>query len=187
MFDREIAGQGRYGKRPLGPIWALSRRFRYPNVSRWFRDERPRMIESKRYRTLFVCIGNSCRSPMAEAIANARHADVIDAFSAGLGPAPIVQALTFSCLRENNIELDPAKKPQHLAKADWARADLIVNMSGHGVLSVIPDYKGDILIWDVPDPIGQPIAVYRIARDLIDRQVDALAEALRKGGRLPGL
>lgn len=141
----------------------------------------------KRYRTLFVCIGNSCRSPMAEAIANARHADVIDAFSAGLGPAPIVQALTFACLRENGVELDPQKKPQQLTKADWASADLIVNISGHGVLAVIPDYKGKILIWEVPDPIGQPMAVYRIARDLIDQQVDALADALRNGTRLPGL
>jgi protein-tyrosine-phosphatase len=145
------------------------------------------MIALKRYRTLFVCIGNSCRSPMAEAIANARHADVIDGFSAGLGPAAIVQVLTFSCLRENGIDLDPEKKPQPLAKCDWASADLIVNMSGHGVLPVIPDYKRDILIWDIPDPIGQPMAVYRIARDLIDRQVDALADALRKGTRLPGL
>lgn len=141
----------------------------------------------KRHRTLFVCIGNSCRSPMAEAIANARHADVIDAYSAGLGPAPIVQKLTFACLLEQGVELDPEMKPQALAKADWAAADLIVNMSGHGVLPVIPDYKGDILIWDIPDPIGQPMAVYRMARDLIDQQVDALANALRKGTRLPGL
>lgn len=141
----------------------------------------------KRYRILFVCIGNSCRSPMAEAIANARHADVIDAFSAGLGPAPIVQKLTFACLREQGVELNPEKKPQPLAKCDWASADLIVNMSGYGVLSVIPDYKGDLLIWDIPDPIGQPMALYRIARDLIDREVDALADALRNGTRLPGL
>ncbi|MDA0204400.1 MAG: low molecular weight phosphatase family protein [Acidobacteria bacterium] len=141
----------------------------------------------KRYRTLFVCIGNSCRSPMAEAIANARHGDVMDAFSAGLGPAPIVQALTFSCLRETGVELDPEKRPQQLTKADWASADLIVNMSGHGVLSVIPEYTGDILIWEIPDPIGRPMAVYRTARDLIDQQVDALANALRSGTRLPGL
>jgi arsenate reductase len=145
------------------------------------------MNAPKRYRTLFVCIGNSCRSPMAEAIANARYADVIDAFSAGLGPAPIVQALTFSCLRESDVKLDPNKRPQELAEADWKSADLIVNMSGHGVLSVIPDFKGDLLIWEIPDPIGQPMAVYRIARDLINRQVGALADALRHGTRLPGL
>jgi len=90
-------------------------------------------------------------------------------------------------LRENNIELDPEKHPQQLTKADWASADLIVNMSGHGVLSVISNYKGDSLIWEIPDPIGQPMAVCRMARDLIDQQVDALADALRNGTRLPGL
>lgn len=145
------------------------------------------MTETKRYRTLFVCIGNSCRSPMAEAIANSRYASIIDAFSAGLGPAPIVQPLTFSCLRENGVELDANKRPQELAKSDWKSADLIVNMSGHGVMSVIPKYRGNVLIWEIPDPIGQPIAVYRMARDLIDRQVDTLARALREGTRLPGL
>ena len=124
---------------------------------------------------------------MAEAIANARHADLIDAYSAGLGPAPIVQKLTFACLSEQGVELDPEKKPQALAKCDWASADLIVNMSGHGLLPVIPDYERDILIWEIPDPIGQPMAVYRMARDLIDQQVDALANALRNGTRLPGL
>jgi ArsR family transcriptional regulator len=124
---------------------------------------------------------------MAEAIANARHADVLDAFSAGLGPAPIVQALTFACLREDAIDLDADMRPQELAKADWQSADLIVNMSGHGVTPVIPEYKGHILIWEIPDPIGKPMAVYRIARDRIDRQVDELANALRKGTRLPGL
>ena len=30
-------------------------------------------------RVLFVCIGNSCRSPMAEGFANARHSDVMQA------------------------------------------------------------------------------------------------------------
>ena len=102
-------------------------------------------------------------------------------------PASIVQALTFSCLKEADVELDPEKRPQRLATSDWASADLIVNMSGHGVFSVIPEYKGDVLIWEIPDPIGLPIGAYREARDLIDTQIDALATALREGTRLPGL
>jgi protein-tyrosine-phosphatase len=145
------------------------------------------MTDSKRYRILFVCIGNSCRSPMAEAIANSKHPDLMDSFSAGLGPASIVQALTFSCLKEADVELDPEKRPQRLETSDWASADLIVNMSGHGVFSVIPEYDGDVLIWEIPDPIGLSVGAYREARDLIDTQIDSLATALREGTRLPGL
>ena len=145
------------------------------------------MTESKRHRILFVCIGNSCRSPMAEAIANQKYPELMDAFSAGLGPAPIVQALTFSCLEDAGVTLNPDKRPQKLDKSDWASADYIVNMSGYGVYSVIPQYKGQLLIWEVPDPIGKPMGAYREARDMIDQQIARFAEALKNGTRLPGI
>ncbi len=58
-------------------------------------------------------------------------------------------------------------------------------MSGYGVMSVIPDYKGKLLIWEVPDPIGQPMSVYREVREIIDRRVDALAKALKNAAPLP--
>ena len=42
---------------------------------------------STRLHVLFVCIGNSCRSQMAEAFARAYGRDVLVAASAGLAPA----------------------------------------------------------------------------------------------------
>ena len=61
------------------------------------------------FRVLFVCIGNSCRSPMAEAIANHRFPDLLEASSAGVAPAPIVQPLTYQCLAEKQIPLADEK------------------------------------------------------------------------------
>ena len=46
------------------------------------------MSEPKR--VLFVCIGNACRSQMAEAFARAYGSDVLVASSAGLFPAKAV-------------------------------------------------------------------------------------------------
>ncbi len=137
------------------------------------------MNEPKKLKVLFVCIGNSCRSPMAEAFAAAKHGDLIEASSAGVGPAPIIQPLTLSCMREKGIAIDPDKKPIALKKVDWKSLDLIVNISGHGVLSEIPKYQGNLLIWDVEDPMGRPVAAYRAARDRIEALVDGLAEMLR--------
>src|SRR5579862_5164669 len=59
-----------------------------------------------RKRVLFVCIGNSCRSQMAEAFARAYGSDVVSAHSAGLSPAMIVAPLTRVVLEEKNIRSD---------------------------------------------------------------------------------
>ena len=138
------------------------------------------MSEKRRYRVLFVCIGNSCRSPMAEAIARYRYSDLLDAESAGVSPAPIVQPQTYECLAEAGVYLEPNRTPRKLEEVDWASMDLIVNMSGTGILPMIPGYKGNNLIWDVADPIGRPLAEYRKARDRIDTLVGRLAELLRR-------
>ena len=47
---------------------------------------------------LFVCIGNSCRSQMAEGFARARYDDLMEAASAGVQPAAIVQPKTIAVM-----------------------------------------------------------------------------------------
>lgn len=138
------------------------------------------MSAARRYRVLFVCIGNSCRSPMAEAIASFRHSEILEAESAGVSPAPIVQPQTYECLREAGIFLEPGRKPRKLEEVDWAAMDLIVNMSGTGILAMIPGYKGNNLIWDVEDPIGKPLTEYRKSRERIEKLVARLADLLRR-------
>lgn len=139
------------------------------------------MSESpERFRVLFVCLGNSCRSPMAEAIANQRYPEIFEATSAGLTPASIVQPQTYQVLEEIGVELPADKKPIALKKADWGAADLLVNMSGQGVLSVIPKFQGGNLIWEIPDPMGRSLETYRSSRDQILQLIDRLADRLRQ-------
>jgi arsenate reductase len=52
---------------------------------------------------LFLCTGNSCRSQMAEAIVNARHADQWRAVSAGTQPAGFVHPMALQALAEIGI------------------------------------------------------------------------------------
>ncbi|MGC1580579.1 MAG: hypothetical protein WA766_03800, partial [Candidatus Acidiferrales bacterium] len=60
----------------------------------------PQRAQSKPTRVLFVCIGNSCRSPMAEALARHSASDVIEAASAGISPLGRVADLTRKILVE---------------------------------------------------------------------------------------
>jgi len=137
------------------------------------------MSEQKRFKVMFVCIGNSCRSPMAEGFARDRHSDIIEASSAGIGPAPEVQQATIAAMLEKNISIKDLS-PTFIKKADWQSADLIVNISGVGILEFVPDFKGGNLIWEVADPMGQPLEVYRQSRDRIEKLVEQLAGTLRK-------
>jgi arsenate reductase len=57
-------------------------------------------------RVLFVCIGNACRSPMAEGFARAYGSDVLgSAERRDLAPALAVAPLTHHVMLEKNIDL----------------------------------------------------------------------------------
>ena len=57
----------------------------------------------RRRNVLFVCLGNICRSAMAEAFANRYGADVLQAASAGLTPAYANAPLTQKVMLEKNM------------------------------------------------------------------------------------
>ena len=136
-------------------------------------------------RVLFVCIGNSCRSQMAEGFARHKHGGVIEALSAGTHPASIVQPETIVIMAEKSVSLED-QYPKNLRSISDADVDLVVNMSGYPVMPHLPDLKGGNLIWTVTDPIGQSFEVYQSVRDRIEALVDELAENLKRTDGLPG-
>ena len=129
-------------------------------------------------RVLFVCIGNSCRSQMAEGFAKAYGADVIAAASAGLSPATMIAPLTIQILEEHNVRID-GHFPKGLDIAVREPVDLLVNMSGRPLS--LPGIKG--IEWRVQDPIGLKDSVYREVAAQIESLVMRLILDLRAGTR----
>jgi len=127
-------------------------------------------------RVLFVCIGNSCRSQMAEGIARAYGSDVMVARSAGLSPAVIVAPLTRQVLGEMNIRIDD-HFPKGLDFFSSETFDVVVNMSG----LPMPVPAPRMVDWPVKDPIGQTEAVYRAVASQIEGLVMRLILELRAG------
>ncbi|HMD38106.1 MAG TPA: low molecular weight phosphatase family protein [Candidatus Acidoferrum sp.] len=126
---------------------------------------------------MFVCLGNACRSPMAEAIARRDDDDVIEASSAGLSPLGRVEKMTKKTLVENGYSAEGLEsKPILLTEFD--EADLVVNMSGQAKELAFDD-SSKVEDWQVEDPYGEDAEVYqRIFKD-IEKRVAKLAERLR--------
>ena len=126
-------------------------------------------------RVLFVCIGNSCRSQMAEAFARAYGKDVLEPSSAGVYPAIRIAPDTERAMAEKNLTLD-GQFPKSIEQVDRSQYDLIVDISGGGLE---PEDGPPVRIWNVPDPIVMEYADHRLVRDQLERLVLDLVAELR--------
>jgi arsenate reductase len=139
----------------------------------------PDAADRKKPRVLFLCIGNSCRSPLAESIAVRDYSDVFDVSSAGISPLGVVQNLTLETLRNNEYPVKGLAS-KGIQNEIWAEADLVVNMSGFPKQRVFP--RGDwhkIEDWQVEDPYGCAPEVYQKIFEDLRTRIESLAVRLR--------
>lgn len=110
---------------------------------------------------LFVCLGNSCRSIMAEAVARAHFPPAIRVGSAGLQPLGFVAAETLQVLAEAGLPTSRLRS-KGLEEVNPRDFTLLVNLTVSPLEALLPwPFGGRILHHPVPDPFGAPLAVYR--------------------------
>jgi arsenate reductase (thioredoxin) len=146
------------------------------------RFEGPRPPQSKT-RVLFVCIGNSCRSQMAEAFARQYGDDVLIAASAGLAPAFTVAPDTMRAMAEKDLDLRD-HFPKGIRQLGRAQFDIVVNLSG---MAVPGDLGTRMIEWDVADPVDMEYDEHCEVRDVIERLVMNLIMELRRQNQGPNL
>jgi protein-tyrosine-phosphatase len=128
-------------------------------------------------KVLFVCYGNSCRSQIAEALANQLGEGKVRAFSAGTHPLGVISQDTRAVLREKGITLD-----EHWSKGlrdvPISEMDVVVEM-GYEVKCPLPaDFKGQLIRWHIPDPYFLDRGGFRDVCDLIQSEVRRLLAGL---------
>ncbi len=131
-------------------------------------------------KVLFLCLGNSCRSIMAEALARHRCGDRWEAASAGLNPLGSVAPETLRVLAEMGV--NPAGlRSKGLEELDLTEYSLLVNLSEHSLRGRLPAaFAGRVLLRPVLDPYGGSLEVYRQSRDAINRLI--IRELCREEG-----
>ncbi len=130
---------------------------------------------------LFVCTGNTCRSPMAQGYLNSKNLKGIKAFSRGLAAdGSPVSNYSKEVMKEKGIDISShISKP--ISMFDFKRADRIVCLSASHkrvLMEFAEEEKLCVLGGGISDPFGADIDTYRRCRDEIFKAVDELIEKI---------
>jgi len=127
---------------------------------------------------LFLCVENSARSLMAEAIFNAANPVGWVAVSAGTRPSMWANPRTATMLGELGLEL-PAHRPQAATPSMIEGAALRISMGCLDDPSCPARLKSlPIRDWKIPNPVDLDDAGFRKVRDLVAVQVNSLLTEL---------
>lgn len=144
---------------------------------------------------LFVCSGNTCRSPLAEGIAKQifpetvqQHIDVSSAGTSAVNGLP-ASDLAIEVARRNGIDLTPHRS-RLLDKERIADADLIIALTRRhreiiGITDpaalvytyILSDFCGGVP-GDINDPMGFGLEMYQTTFETIKECIEALSTHL---------
>jgi protein-tyrosine-phosphatase len=127
-------------------------------------------------RVLFVCVENSNRSQMAEALARIHGSPEVEAFSAGSRPSGRVNPKAIAAMRELGYDLT-THHSKGLAEFADQEFDAVIGMGcGDEGCPLVKAARHEE--WDVPDPKALAPAEFNRVRDLIGDKVRQLLASL---------
>ncbi len=143
---------------------------------------------------LFICTGNTCRSPMAEALLR-HYAPDVEVKSAGLYAADgqEVNEKTLAVLEEKGIRLNHAARSINAELMEWA--DLVLTMTAghrsmlllaypesHEKIATLKEYtakqKAEEANPDIADPFGANLATYQTTYEELKKHIQLLVSKL---------
>jgi protein-tyrosine-phosphatase len=132
------------------------------------------MTGSKK-RLLFVCYGNICRSPMAEALARQRLGPKADVASAGIGaaggPAAEEAVLVMRVVYKIDISAHVARP---VGAFDLKSFDAIIAMDpsiDHHLRTIWEVPESILYGWDIEDPLGGDFQTFKETALKIERRL----------------
>lgn len=136
------------------------------------------MEHNDKVKVAFICVHNSCRSQMAEAIAKLLASDVLEAYSAGTELKPHINRDAVRIIKKlYNVDMEKTQRSKLLTEIPTV--DIVIKMGCEVACPFFPASHTED--WGLDDPTGKSDEEFlRIARE-IEEKVLKLKENIRKG------
>lgn len=125
-------------------------------------------------KVLFICLENSCRSQIAEGFARQMG---LNAESAGVKAGSGINPDALKVMDEIGIDIS-AQFSKAIDQEKLPNYDVVISMCSVKTADFCPStFIGTQANWNIEDPKGQEIEVFRRVRDEIKSKVEELAKA----------
>ena len=116
----------------------------------------------------FICVHNSCRSQIAEALGKKLASDVFESYSAGTETKPQINQDAVRLMKQvHNIDMEQTQRSKLLA--DIPEVDVVITMGCNVQCPFLPcSHRED---WGLEDPIGKSDETFLETIRLIEEKV----------------
>lgn len=124
----------------------------------------------------FICVHNSCRSQMAEALGKLFASDVFESYSAGTEAKPRINQDAARIIKElYGVDMNQAQYSKLIT--GLPEIDIAVKMGCNVVCPVAPsDYEED---WGLGDPTGKGDEEFKKTAKIIEEKIKDLAKRIK--------
>ncbi len=123
----------------------------------------------------FVCVHNSCRSQIAEALGNHFASDVFESFSAGTETKPQINQDAVRLMKQiYSIDMEKAQHSKLLT--DIPQVDVVIKMGCNVVCPYLPSKHEED--WGLEDPTGKNDDEFKAVIDVIEKKIKDLTKRI---------
>ena len=123
----------------------------------------------------FVCVHNSCRSQMAEALGKIYRGDVFESYSAGTETKPQINQDAVKIIKDlYGVDMNETQKSKLLS--DIPEVDIVVKMGCNVVCPYLP--AKHVEDWGLEDPTGKSAEEFIKTAKTIENKIKDLAERI---------
>ncbi len=115
----------------------------------------------------FICVHNSCRSQMAEALGRKLASDVFESYSAGTETKPRINRDAVRLMKQvHGVDMEEAQHSKLLS--ELPEIDIVVTMGCNVQCPMLPcSHRED---WGLDDPSGKPDEAFLETMDRIEER-----------------